>query len=294
MRFYPVLLVVCLLTLAGTGAVAPERGEIYFFAEDPEGDDNGPGTYLYPRDPAFAPYEGLFDLLAFKVWSDQGENVYFDMTIKTVTNPWAAPEGFIHPVIHIYVVTGRGEFTGPVNDGPRVIFSPQAPWEFCVTGIGWENSIVYHPAVTGGWQETPIKAVYLPEENVIRLPVAKTITGVPGKNWRYYVLVGSYDGLGPGFFREIKKEADDWFFGGGGEGAPRVLDILAPEKGKYAQEKQMRPSPEGKPACLYPVGPETKVTWWLWLLPLVAAAVFYVVFRRRPRFSFFWYKEKKN
>lgn len=293
MRFFPVLLVICLLTVVGACAGDQERGEIYFSAEDPERDDNGPGTYIYPRDPAFAPYEGLFDLLAFKVWSDGGENVYFDVTIKTVTNPWQAPEGFIHPVIHIYIVTGRGESTEPVNEGPRVIFSPQDPWEFCVTGIGWENSAVYHPAVTGQWQETPINALYLPEENLIRLPVSKTIIGIPGKNWRYYVLIGSYDGFGPGFFREIKKEPDDWFFGGGGEGDPRVIDMLAPGRGKYVQEKQMRPSQDGKPARLYPMGPEPKVTWWIWLLPLLAAAV-YLVFRRRPSFSFFWYKEKKN
>jgi len=293
MRFYQILLVICLLTVMGACGSGREGREVYFFAGDPEGDDNGPGTYIYPRDPAFAPYEGLFDLLAFEVWSDHGENVYFDVTIKNVTNPWAAPEGFIHPVIHIYVVTGCGEYTEPVNEGPRVSFSPQYPWEFCLTGIGWENSAVYHPAVTGGRQETPINAVYLPEENLIRLTVSQTIIGTPGKNWRYYVLIGSYDGFGPGFFREIIKEPDDWFFGGGGEGEPRVIDLLAPERGKYAQENQMCLSEEGIPACLYPVGPERKVVWWIWFLPLLGVAL-YLVLRRRPVFSFFWYKEKKN
>ncbi|NLZ44932.1 MAG: hypothetical protein GX894_08750, partial [Clostridia bacterium] len=44
-----------------------EEITVHFYAGDPEGDDYGPGSYIYPSDPAFAPYEGLFDLLAFRV-----------------------------------------------------------------------------------------------------------------------------------------------------------------------------------------------------------------------------------
>lgn len=300
---YPLLLV-CVLCLAGENTAGVASGEekeiaVHFFAEDPEGDDYGPGSYIYPSDPAFAPYEGLFDLLAFRVWSDRrGEDLYFDVKIKNVTNPWVAPEGFIHPVIHIYIVTGNGANCEPVNEGPRVVFSPRRRWEFSVTGIGWENSAVYHPAAAGGLRKTFIDAGYSPEENLIRLTVPKRIIGTPKANWEYYVFTGSYDGFGPGFFREIKEEADEWFFGGSiGENTPRVLDLLAPAGGRYAQEKQLQVLPNGQTACLYPLGAGRKwaTLWWLWLLLLLPIGVgLWFFLRRRPVFSFFWYKEKKG
>ena len=89
--------------------------EVYFTAGDPEGDDYGPGSYVYPRNLAFRPYEGLYDLLSFRVSGD-GEHLFFDLQIKQVTNPWNAPEGFIHPVIHIYIDTKPGGKTTPFSE----------------------------------------------------------------------------------------------------------------------------------------------------------------------------------
>ena len=216
--------------------------------------------------------------MAFRVWSDRrGEEIYFDVKIKNVTNPWVAPEGFIHPVIHIYIATGNGTNSEPVNEGPRVVFSPRHRWEFALTGVGWENSAVYHRDTTGRLQETAITAAYLQAEDLIRLAVPKRLIGTPKANWRYYVFTGSYDGFGPGFFREIKKEADEWFFGGGSgeENVPRVLDLLAPAGGRYAQEKQLQVLPGGQMACLYPVGTGRKWdSWQPWLLlPLIGVGV---------------------
>jgi hypothetical protein len=303
--FYPLFLLLAFWLVfifgpvpAGGSNPPGEEMTVHFYAEDPEGDDYGPGSYIYPNDPAFAPYEGLFDLLAFRVWSDrQGEEVYFDVKIKNVTNPWVAPEGFIHPVIHIYIVTGKGTNGEPVNDGPRVVFSPRHRWEFALTGVGWENSTIYYPAVDGGLQETAITAAYLQVEDLIRLAAPKKIIGTPKANWRYYVFTGSYDGFGPGFFREVKEEADEWFFGGGagGENTPRVLDLLAPAGGKYPQEKQLQVFPGGQRACLHPVGAgRTGGFWWLWLFILPAGVVLWFLCRKRPVLSIFWYRKKRN
>ena len=285
---------------SAAGARPNDDVTVHFYAEDPEGDDYGPGSYIYPSDPAFAPYEGLFDLLAFRVWSDRrGEEIYFDVKIKNVTNPWVAPEGFIHPVIHIYIATGNGTNNEPVNEGPRVVFSPRHRWEFALTGVGWENSAVYHRDTTGRLQETAITAAYLQAEDLIRLAVPKRLIGTPKANWRYYVFTGSYDGFGPGFFREIKKEADEWFFGGGSgeENVPRVLDLLAPAGGRYAQEKQLQVLPGGQMACLYPVGTGRKWdSWQPWLLlPLIGVGVaLWLLLRKKPVFSIFWYQKKRN
>src|SRR5690606_34879804 len=61
----------------------PER--TVFRMKDPPGDDNGPGTYVYPTDETFVP--GLFDLTDFAVRT-AGDQVYFDLTFREVNNPW--------------------------------------------------------------------------------------------------------------------------------------------------------------------------------------------------------------
>ena len=87
------------------------------------------------------------------------------------------------------------------------------------------------------------------------------VVGRPQKSWRYYVLVGAYDGFGPGFLREIRPEPGDWHFGGATmDEAPRVLDLLAPDRGKYAQERQLQPGKDGIPV-LYPVNMGKGVPW---------------------------------
>jgi carbohydrate-binding DOMON domain-containing protein len=62
------------------------------------------------------------------------------------------------------------------------------------------------------------------------------MTDFPQPTWRYYVLVTSYDGFGPGRIRPFGPMAQEWTVGVGTANAsavlsgtiPRVLDILGP------------------------------------------------------------------
>jgi len=297
------LMLLCLLGLLATPVLGEELkgGEnqtVYFYAVDPEGDDYGPGSYVYPRNKAFQPYKGLFDLLAFKVLAGaEPEKIYFDVTIHTVTNPWAAPEGFIHPVVHIYISTDKNGWVQPLDPGPKVVFNQKYPWRYALTAIGWESSALYYPNAQGKLEKTGLSPQVLGDGRTIRLQVPEKLIGRPKKDWRYYVLVGSYDGFGPGFFRDIKQESGDWVFGGGleSEGEPRVLDLLAPATGKYAQNKQLQIGAEGKTVCLYPMGQKTghRLSW-----PLAALAVFIlgavVAKIRSPKIVGFWLKGKEE
>ena len=80
LRLIMSLTVLC-LSLSPVGSIAAGKGQgpaVYFEATDPEGDDYGPGSYLYPQNLAFKPYEGLYDLLKFRVSGDE-QNLYFDL-----------------------------------------------------------------------------------------------------------------------------------------------------------------------------------------------------------------------
>lgn len=291
-----ILILMALLLMIGPEIYAiGNEVKVYFEASDPAGDDYGPGTYIYPQNKAFQPYQGLFDLTNFKVSGD-GEDLFFDVTIATVTNPWVAPEGFIHPVIHIYIVTGRPGFAKPIGDGPSITMSPKYPWEIALLGIGWESSRLYTRDQEGKLQESLLSARLLDDGKTIRLTAPIGAMREPEKNWSYYLFTGSYDGFGPGFFREIGKEQDEWVFGGGTgeEGEPRILDLLAPPTGKFSQEKQLGfPSKDGGPVCLYPVGSSggRGFNWW-WVVAILALIGTVLLLRKPPSVFVFWYKDR--
>jgi len=279
---------VCLPVQANENVAGDQPIKVFFEAVDPEGDDYGPGSYLYPQNLAFRPYEGLYDLLAFRV-SAAGEDLFFDLRIKHVTNPWNAPEGFIHPVINIYIDTKPGGRITPLNDALGVRMPPQYGWELCLAGVGWESSQLVYLTPEGTLATTALAAVYLPDQNLIRLTVPTSIVGYPQKNWRYYVLIGAYDGFGPGFLREIRPEPGDWHFGGATTAeAPRVIDLLAPERGKYTQERQLQPGKDGLPV-IYPINLKKELPWGYLVAAGLVLALGWLL-KQRMVITGFWFK----
>ncbi len=290
-----IIIIIITLFLSVNSVIGIEQEDpsivTYFEASDPEGDDYGPGSYIYPRNLAFKPYEGLFDLLNFRV-SGNDEFIFFDLKVKNITNPWSAPEGFIHPVIHVYIDTDEGGRIKPLNEALGVEFSPQYAWEYCLEGIGWESSMITYLNSQGELESMRISAQFIPEQHLIRLSVPMEVMGKPQKKWKYYVLIGSYDGFGPGFLREVRMEPGDWFFGGGsGDGAePRVIDLLAPPEGKYSQERQLEyPKKDGKPVIIYPINIKTGIAWGYIMFPILLLIVGFLVKKRLTIFGF-WLK----
>jgi carbohydrate-binding DOMON domain-containing protein len=84
--------------IAAASAVAQE---VKF--SDPTGDDNGPGTYVYPTDPLFAP--GSFDLTDFRLKA-HGDKVDVEVNLAAkLTDPWSTGSGFSLQMIFIFIQT---------------------------------------------------------------------------------------------------------------------------------------------------------------------------------------------
>ena len=97
-------------------------------ADDPVGDDDGPGTYTYPTNPAFSPFSGIFDLTEFRVLHDS-DNVYLEVVVAGIANTWNAPEGFSHQLVNVYVdTTPNAGRVDTLRDGPFVLFSSRYAW----------------------------------------------------------------------------------------------------------------------------------------------------------------------
>jgi carbohydrate-binding DOMON domain-containing protein len=275
----------------------------YFTMDDPAGDEHGYGTYQYPTNIAFQPYQGLFDILQFQVKAGPGGVVYFDTTFRKMTNPWAAPEGFIHQNLRIFIDTipDQGATVLPER-GASVRFNPKYAWDVCLKVVGWGNSQLI-TVMNGTLQAKPLKVELLGDGRTIRAEAPGNIIGNPVPNWHYYVLVGSYDGFGEDFFRKIAPKPGEWVIGGGtGKSLdPRVMDILAPVKGQHRQEKQLHSfDPEtGRPAELYPVGrdlAEFNLRGWVLgiLLFLILGVLISILKHKRCSISWFWVKGDKN
>lgn len=230
---------------------------VIFEADDPKGDEYGPGTYSYPTDGTFAPFKGLFDMTHFRVSHDKN-NVYFDVTFVEITNPWSAPEGSSHALINIYIDTKPGQGrTTTLNEGAFVTFDPNHAWDVFIKGIGWGGSRVFFSTDKPGSAGVSrgIRLELLKDKKTMRITVPKSVIGEPSESWKYYVLIGSQDGYGPDNFRPVNEKAGQWVLGGGTDlnFEPNVVDLLAPAEGTYSQKAQLGSwKQDGTLAVIYP------------------------------------------
>lgn len=292
------LLIVCLLLMGGS-----PYPTVYFQMADPVADEYGYGTYQYPGNIAFKPYKGLFDLTGFKVWSEKPGEIYFDTGFEVVTNPWAAPEGFIHQNLRIFIDSQPDQgFTNLPQPGAEVRFNPAYGWDLCLKIVGWENSqlLVADGLKLKTW---PLKTELLRDGRTIRAKVPESQIGCPQKSWNYYVMVGSYDGFGADFFRKVKAKKGEWVFGGGldQEIEPQVMDILAPAKGPHSQTKQLSSfnRETGELAELTPVGLELGAkNHFFWIVAagaLIVLGAAVGLFRYQTnKISWFWVPKSRK
>lgn len=254
---------------------APADGEgaaIVFSAADPPGDDRGAGGLTYPTHRAFEPYEGLFDLQRFQV-SVQERLVHIDFTFGHVTNPFAAPEGFYHQRVDVYIVTDAREgSTEPFQPGPKVQFHPDFPWSvrLRIAPFGGTRLHTYRDPRDSPGRSRGIAVRALPDGKTIRVTVPVELLGLPRPHWRWYVLVGGYDHFGEDEWRDVVEGDDPWAFGGAADGlmTPRVMDLLAPARGWWSQSRQLGRVP---PEHVYPVVRPVPVPQ-PWAFPLAALA----------------------
>jgi len=172
----------------------PEIGEIIFYCEDPEGDDYGPGTYVYPTNPVFV--EDHLDLLNFTV-SKLGNYLMFRFRFKTIGgNPWNGPNGFCLQFIHVYVDTDNVAGSGRTDTfGARVNIRDADAWEMAFfIGPGWAGSNVI--TFANDTQITDAMIIELEGGDTIAAKIPINITGDPTDTWKYAVLVMSWDGYG--------------------------------------------------------------------------------------------------
>ena len=220
-------------------ATAAHAGSVEFI--DPKGDDNGPGTYTYPTDPAYK--KGSFDVVGVKV-RDKGANVEITIQLAAaVEDPWDSKKwpdpgwGFSLQQFQIYVDTdgkaGSGEADG--LPGTNVTFADDSRYEHVLI-VGPHSPKTFQGEIDRKAAKFK-QRVILPKTVEVR---GKEVTAIfpkanipfdPAKvGWQ--VLVASEEGYPKDndiLMRRVNEFEGPHRFGGGDDGMtdPHVIDILA-------------------------------------------------------------------
>ncbi|MEO6714228.1 MAG: glycoside hydrolase family 15 protein, partial [Mycobacteriales bacterium] len=215
---------------------------------DPAGDDNGPGSYVYPGSDAFN--AGAFDVTNFGVYDD-GAHYNFVTTIAgEVRNPWGGNQISVQR-LNVYINADGG--AGPVPALVGTNANVGAPYDWVLTGDGWESNV----RDASGATVSGLSLLALPATRQIVMTVDKAVFGTANLDAATFAftMMSHADGGGEGIgnIRPVYSLAywqstvgtgmswiHDYRFGGGaGEftggptydtdtSDPNVLDILVP------------------------------------------------------------------
>ena len=215
-----------------------------FTITDPTGDDNGPGTYVYPTDAVYKP--GSFDITEFKV-VPAGDTVEFHVTVNTrIEDPWDSQawggNGFSVQMAFVHIDTDHAKGSG-VRDGlpgTNVRFAEDEAWDKVVLispqGATRVNSEVDQKCPQ--WKSRIIvpRITRASGRTLIAVVDTAALGGLPQPSWGYQVLMQSNEGFpdkGDLLTRKVNEYEGQHRFGGGTDynNDPHVLDILVPPGG---------------------------------------------------------------
>ena len=227
---------------AANGPVCTGNGAFTF--PDPAGDDNGPGTYIYPTDAVYKP--GSFDITEFQV-VPSGDQVEFRVSVNArIEDPWDSVawggNGFSLQMVFIHIDTDHKAGSGVLDGlpGTNVRFNPDEAWDRAVIispqGAIRVNSEIEQKA--GQWKDRIIvpRLTRASGRTLIATVDTKALGGPPQDSWGYQVLMQSNEGFPAKtdlLTRKVNEFEGQHRFGGGTDfdNDPHVIDILVPPGG---------------------------------------------------------------
>jgi hypothetical protein len=222
----------------------PINCKALYRCQDPKGDDQGTGDYVYPSNRKASP--GIFDLTEVRISQDQ-ESVYFQLGFSELSHAQISSEEAFNGTFAAVVIDTDGlEGSGNTRlffDNGNFQLPDSDAYEFAIE-VSNAGVLVYDQNWV--WQALFLEALSLDDHlkgNQIFFAVPQQIIGSPNENWKIQVLTGGEyggwrtPGYGVGSFMKVGRfpSADR---GGGGtdsDYSPNVYDILTPEGSEQAK-----------------------------------------------------------
>ncbi len=183
-------------------------GTLLLTADDPDGDDAGPGTYAYPTAADFRP--GAFDLQSFEVYDSGPDTVTFRVRTRDLTPTFGSPLGA--QLVDVYVRTPSGGETSTAASFPqrRYAIAAGSAWNRLIEVQGFGQRFVDAAGNTLGSVTVRATAV----TGWITFTVAKSaLGGTPGAGWVFTVVLTGQDGFSPDQARGFAPTAEPYQFG---------------------------------------------------------------------------------
>lgn len=207
--------------------------------KDPENDDYGPGTYLYPGNGVFK--KGVFDIKSLKIHETEKDYI-FTLEFGELDNPWSAPNGFSQQIIFLYVDNKEGGSNEPLK--PSLNYKTKNRWDIGVVVAGWTDVSGIFNALLQSVSQPDLYIDYAKKEVVFSVP-KKMLGNIENANLG--LTIYSYDGYGHEYLRKLQGTRGEWEFGGAtSENAPKVIDLFFPQEG--VQEEQLKVYERGQVA----------------------------------------------
>ncbi|WP_431280458.1 glucodextranase DOMON-like domain-containing protein [Leifsonia poae] len=197
-------------------------GTLLFSADDPTGDDNGPGTYTYPTAGDF--HAGAFDLTKFQVY-DTGTSVTFRVQTRDLTPTFGSTNGA--QLVDVYVSQPGAASTSTASSYPGMNYQVSPAWSRLIEAQGFTGSKIQDASgASTGVVTVGANAV----SRYTTFSVPKTaLGGTPGSGWAFTVTLTGQDGThGVDQTRAFTATAGQYSFGVCPVGDPSPLCAADP------------------------------------------------------------------
>jgi glucoamylase len=209
---------------------------------DPDGDDNGPGTYAYPTAADFHP--GAFDLQRFQVIVD-GDNVLLRTKVRDLSPTFGSPIGAQLLDVYVHTPDATTTSTAAAFASRNYTIAAGSAWSrrIEVEGFADPQFVDASGAALGTVSVQASQA-----SGFITAVVPLAALGTPGPGWAFSVVLHGQDGFSADRARGFQPTPGDFQFGvcaAGGTSpicavdpgaVPKAMDVLTPAGVSQADE----------------------------------------------------------
>jgi glucoamylase len=208
-------------------------GTLIFAADDPDGDDNGPGNYAYPTAADF--HAGAYDLERFEVY-DAGSEIVFRVRTRDLTPTFGSPLGAQLVDVYVHVPGAGATSTAASFPQRRYAIAPDGAWSRLLEVQGFGQRFVDSTGATLGTITIRANAI----SRFITFSVPKAALGTPASSWGFTVVLTGQDGFSSDQARGFQATPQPFQFGVCATASsdahctvdpgtvPKALDVLTP------------------------------------------------------------------
>jgi glucoamylase len=181
-------------------------GTLIFAADDPDGDDNGPGNFAYPTSDNF--HAGAYDLQRFEVY-DSGSDVVFRVRTRDLSPTFGSPIGAQLVDVYVHVPGASPTSTAAAFPQRNYVIAAAGAWSRRLEVQGFGQQFVNAAGTTLGTIAIRGNAI----SRFITFSVPKSALGTPASGWGFTVVLTGQDGFSSDQARGFQPTPQDFQFG---------------------------------------------------------------------------------